>query len=367
MVDWLAGKRIKGTSTERTTTAGIGTGVGGWVELGRTTLGSANFNMTVSSLANKRYYMVLMSTLPTGSGPTNWLSRIGNSTIDTGSNYSRRKSQDGGADVTATSTNTFFEHFGGEQTQRFGYHYISNYATKEKLGIGHHVSANTVGAGTAPYERNEIVNKWANTSNVMDVFQLRDDGADTYGAGSEVVVLGYDPADTHSTNFWTELASADLSGGIVDTGVFTAKKYLWIQGYCITGTVSGGFQGMFVGNGTVDKTTSYSLRYSINGVSDGIAVNQSANGPFALTGQGGASSNDISFFNIFVINNASNEKLFIGHNIFGNKTAGAGTANNRTECVAKWTNTSNQINRISVEYVGTGSLTAGTLKVWGSN
>ena len=62
MVEWLAGNRIRGTNAERTSTTGfnsIPAVAGGWVELGRTTLGSAGDDITVSSLADKRYYMIL--------------------------------------------------------------------------------------------------------------------------------------------------------------------------------------------------------------------------------------------------------------------------------------------------------------------
>ena len=335
-------------------------GSGGWVELGRTTLGSASDNINVSSLTDKRYYMVLGDFKASGGIAADL--RLN---TDTGNNYAYRVSDNGGADVTDTNTSVIHGQL-GVSTPEFIVGYLSNKSDKEKLYIGHLVNQNTAGAGTAP-QRVEITGKHAQTTNPITSVDYVDRQAGQFASGSEVVVLGWNPADTHTNNFWTELASVDVSGGLIDTNVFTAKKYLWIQGYCITGTVSGGFQGMFVGNGTVDKTTSYAIRYRVNGGSDGTAVNQSVNGPFALAGQGGASSNEISFFNIFIINNASNEKLFIGHNTFGSKTGGAGVANNRTECVAKWTNTSNQINRISLEYVGTGSLTAGTLKVWGSD
>jgi hypothetical protein len=50
----------------QTAQGGAAGGVGGWVELGRTTLGSAGDTITVSSLADKRYYMVLM--MQQGSG-----------------------------------------------------------------------------------------------------------------------------------------------------------------------------------------------------------------------------------------------------------------------------------------------------------
>ena len=355
----LAFSGISSGLQTKNATAGGG-GVGGWVELGRTTLGSANFNMTVSSLANKRYYMVLMSTLETGSGATNWLSRIGNSTIDTGSNYSRRKSQDGGAEVTATSTNTFFEHFTGQQTQRFGYHYISNYATKEKLGIGQHVSANTVGAGTAPYERNEIVNKWANTSNVMDVFQLRDDGAgsETYGAGSEVVVLGWDPADTHTTNFWTELASVELgsAGTSLASGTILAKKYLWVQAYLKhTGSDP---NPLFRVNG--DTGNNYASRQSINGGAENV---EASIDHFDIYGTTASSS---GFINMFIINNSANEKLVIAHHILQN-TAGAGNAPTRGEHVIKWANTSSQITSIACTTTSNTFDAGSIIKIWGSD
>ena len=58
MVEWLAGNRIRGTSTERTSTTGFNTVAavaGGWKELGRTTLGSAGDIIDVTSLADKRY------------------------------------------------------------------------------------------------------------------------------------------------------------------------------------------------------------------------------------------------------------------------------------------------------------------------
>ena len=76
-----------------------------------------------------------------------------------------------------------------------------------------------------------------------------------------------------------------------------------------------------------------------------------------------------TFFNVFIINNASNEKLMISHasNV---ATAGAGTAPNRKEMVVKWANTSSQIDKLQI-HRGVGSdsgLDADTIvKCWGSN
>ena len=70
---------------------------------------------------------------------------------------------------------------------------------------------------------------------------------------------------------------------------------------------------------------------------------------------------------MFIINNASNEKLFIIHSVKQN-TSGAGTAPRRKEVVGKWSNTSNQINIVEYLQSEAGSFDTGSfIKVWGSN
>ena len=72
--------------------------IGGWIELGRTTLGSTSDTVTVSSLADKRYLMILSNSLNSGA----IAGRLRLNT-DSGSNYAYRASDNGGADFTATS------------------------------------------------------------------------------------------------------------------------------------------------------------------------------------------------------------------------------------------------------------------------
>jgi hypothetical protein len=70
---------------------------------------------------------------------------------------------------------------------------------------------------------------------------------------------------------------------------------------------------------------------------------------------------------MFIINNSANEKLVIGHTVDQN-TAGAGTAPDRLESVAKWANTSDQITEIDVTNTSGGSFDTGSIiKVWGSD
>ncbi|MFM7856740.1 MAG: hypothetical protein ACKO96_33640, partial [Flammeovirgaceae bacterium] len=148
------------------------------------------------------------------------------------------------------------------------------------------VDQNTAGAGTAP-DRGEIAGKWANTTNVIDTFTINNSQGTNWATTSETVVLGYDPADTHSNNFWTELASVNGSGsaGILDSGVFTAKKYLWVQAFLNKTTNNGTDDVLRLGNSTIDLNTSYSSRRSLEGGADGtigvdyiMACNDTASG-----------------------------------------------------------------------------------------
>ena len=341
-----------------------GGAVGGWVELGRTTLGSASDTITVSSLADKRYYMVLADLQPTGNVDEYF--RLGNGSADTGSNYARRFSGDGGADGTGTSQAFVKIGINGSASlPRFHASYIANLSGNEKLAITHGVGPNTAGAGTAP-SRRESVWKWVNTSNPLDVIQMGDDGgAGQYNTGSELVVLGWDPDDTHTNNFWEELASDSPTGSAGESMdvSFTAKKYLWVQWY-IDADSPYSFSQMRVGNSTVDTGNNYARRYSINGAADGSSTSADKWDMNASTLNAG----EQEFGNMFIINNASNEKLMMCW-ISGNNTgAGAANAPHRSEWVGKWANTSNQIDTIQMLTNGSDTKTSKSIiKVWGAD
>jgi len=332
-----------------------GGGIGGWVELGRTTLTGANANITVSSLANKRYLMVLSNKVGSSSANFDYY-RFGNGSLDTGANYAYRYSSNGGADSTTVSTTDAWTGAGSSTTPTFNVAYIANYSTKEKLIMNQFCGQSTAGAGTAPV-RAEQVSKWANTSNVIDTVSFSTLAAPTFDTGSEVVVLGYDPADTHTTNFWTELGSEDwVSGTTLPTVSLSSNyKYLWVQFW--TKGAGTNRQSVRLGKTTIDTGTNYAQRYSENGAADGTST--STTNFLCHTG------NKMEFCNMFIVNNSANEKLAIWH--VGNTTSsGAGSAPGRLEGVGKWTNTSNQIDRIQV-FDTSENFTGGQIKVWGSN
>ena len=337
--------------------------VGGWVELGRTTLGSAGDEITVSSLSDKRYYMILSHGIADSSNPVYSL-RLGNGSIDTGTNYAWRGSTNGGADGTGTSE-TFSRWSGGGLDTGAGFYagYIANLSGKEKLLFAHGCNGATAGAGTAP-DRTEYVGKWTNTSNPLDYVNIHNINTGDFASGSEVVVLGWDPSDTHTNNFWEELDSSSLSSAAstFSSSNFTSKKYLWIQGFFKIPDTNAEDIHLRVGNSTIDTGSNYSRRRSSDGGADITATSQT----YVQLDLGLAVTGSTHFVNIFIINNSSNEKLMTYHSITKG-TAGAGTAPNRTEGVGKWTNTSNQIDIIQFLRGGSNIDAGSELRVWGAS
>lgn len=328
--------------------------VGGWIELGRTS-GSAAATIDVSGLANKRYMMTLM--YAHHSAGLNCNQRSGNTTIDTGGNYAERQSLNGGADTPLSSQNDASQWGTIAGNAGFGVGFWANLSAKEKLFIEHAIEQNTAGAGNAP-NRFESVSKHVFTTNPLDILQKRA-SAGTFDSTSEYVILGWDPADTHTTNFWEELASVNGDGtSSFDTGTFTAKKYLWIQAY-VQRSATANNTNFTVGNATLDTGSNYTRRRNVDGGTDDTVINQPSI-PLSTIGTE-------EFYNIFIINNASNEKLVIIH-VVNRGTAGAGNAPNRAEFVAKWTNTSDQLNIFGINSGGANTLSSTSqIKVWGSD
>jgi hypothetical protein len=334
-----------------------GPSVGGWVELARHTLGSEADLISVASLPDKRYYMILWNTIRNGA-----IDHIFRTNNDSGGNYSYRRSQNGGADGTGVSSTHGCPPYMGSQNaggnDAFGNVYVSNLAGKEKLAQGHAVTTQAgAGAGSAP-RRQEAVGKWANTSVAANRFDMINGDSGGYNTGSEMVVLGWDPTDTHTSNFWEELDSTTTTtSGTIQSGTFTAKKYLMYQivGKKASGSGSGSSRFQFNG----DTGSNYAQRNSINGTDYAYANQASAN-----IGGDGNTAGEMAMFTGFIINNAGTEKLFLGHSAFGN-TAGAGQIGNRGEIACKWANTSAQIT--SIHCMNLNFDAGAIMKIWGSD
>jgi len=115
-----------------------------------------------------------------------------------------------------------------------------------------------------------------------------------------------------------------------------------------------------VGNTTVDTGNNYANRGSTN---DGADATETS---VTIVRGNSTSYSTPTFFNMFIINNTSNEKLLIGHSVNQN-TSGAATAPSRIEFTSKWTDTSNQIDIIEA-FPSSGNYNTGSfIKVWGAD
>ncbi len=350
MVNYLGGNIIEGSST--LTEAPPATS---WKELGRTTLSSTGDAINVSNFAAKDNIMILQHGIPSG----NISSRL-RFNSDTGSNYAQRGNRNGGSDATGGSRdNVSFSLNPGNASDEWLIATVTNKADKEKLWISHGIDG-TQGANQDP-NSTEVVGKWANTSaQITTVNVYHSEGGD-YAVGSECVVLGCDNDEADSgTNFWQELASVELTsaGDVLDTGTFTAKKYLMMEWQT---SPTGGTTDDIKCHFNADSGSNYSYSRQVDGAT-GEAFTSTAN--FRIDAGNGVYERD---GHAYIINKANREKFVIAEEVASN-TAGAGNIPRRFETFGKWANTSDQITRIQLTNQGSGDFKSGAyLKVWGSD
>jgi hypothetical protein len=281
---------------------------------------------------------------------------------DTGNNYAIRHNLNGGSEGTAASQGKIQWQNAGTADTNFGVGRINNLQGIEKLVIQQGMKSDT-GAGNAP-NREQIVAKWANTSEQITTVNVMNTQSGDFAAGSEVVVLGCDndEADT-GTNFWQELASVELSSSsnTISSGTFAAKKYLMVV-----------FYGNDANSGSAtprirfnsDTGNNYADRTSNNGASDATSTSQS----FAFISEADIDSGTLITFNI--VNKSDKEKLFTGS---GTRISSTGSSNvpSRFEFTGKWANTSAQITSIDVlahHSVSSYKFNTGTyMKVYGAD
>lgn len=157
-----------------------------WEEIGRTTLSSLGDTITVSSLPARKYLRVLVSVL--GSGTVDINLRFNG---DTGNNYSRRRSDDGAADSTATNGNGIGLGVPTTGSSYFATLDLINIANIEKVVNFESYRPGTPGAAAAP-SRAEGLGKWVNTAALVNSIILFNVSGGDYAIGSEVIVLGHD-------------------------------------------------------------------------------------------------------------------------------------------------------------------------------
>ena len=160
-----------------------------WSKAGSTTLTGTADVLTISSMTANKFLCTICETIP--SGAANPKMTLNN---NTGSNYARRRSEEGGSDSTVTSQTEI--DFGRDPAELvFSISFMANIATEEKLVIMHNVTNNSNGAGNVP-KRAEMVWKWVNTSDSITRTDVTNSQTGDFATDSNLSALGSDGVES---------------------------------------------------------------------------------------------------------------------------------------------------------------------------
>ena len=155
-----------------------------WAKNGTTDLGSPGDNVSVATLPDTAFNLVLSNLHASG-----YILNDTRFNSDTGNNYAWRRALNGASDSTSVSTDFISQSDSGAQIANLSVEYIYNLSSAEKLTISNVVENPSAGAGTVP-SRIETVGKWANTSDTIDEITKYNDHSGDYTTDSNCSVLG---------------------------------------------------------------------------------------------------------------------------------------------------------------------------------
>jgi len=143
---------------------------------------------------------------------------------------------------------------------------------------------------------------------------------------------------------WTELADVTLSvvGDTLDSGTITANSILSVFIF----TTGNNTETQFRLNS--DAGSNYASRRNNDGV-EATFINQTMS---KVNATGGGTPTE-AYMHLYIINNASNEKLILSNQVSVEQT-GAGTAPRRGTGWTKWTNTTDQVTSVQAINNSTG-------------
>ena len=240
-----------------------------------------------------------------------------------GSVYSRRWSDNGGADGTAVNQTYQYWYAGSSIGNLFQIAYVIGIAGEEKLSMVHNVWGAAAGAGTAP-ARTEVVSKWAETSSSITSFNV-DSGGTYWDTDSNISALGSDLTPVAAIPFPSDVqvgSRAEITDTrkmyhkadsykvhtflLADTGTdFTVTgsgdvEYLVIGGGGgggQTGSGGGGAGGYRTATGHAVTAQSYNITVGAGGAgwASGTAGSNGSNSIFdTITSTGGGGGGNIS-------------------------------------------------------------------------
>lgn len=379
-ITYHAGRRIQGLSTEFNNGAGISQQFGAWKELGRRTVGSGEGdidNLTVSNLDggsgnHKDYFMILFHGFDSGQCNANLQFNSDNGSSNN-NKYSSRAyrhggNSTGGTESTYSSADYIIMNLNNTYDDKFHVAYVDNTAGKEHLTISFGTEQG-IGSGSANAPSWIAVNgKYASTDRITSV-TIHNNASGYYTEGSEVIVLGWDPGDSHTTGFWTELDSVNHTSGDtrkISTTNTVDKRYMWVQGYIKQDSTYA--LGMVVNDDGSASSPSNNYAFTFRGnYNSTISTNENTwtLAPTWSTLAGGG-----AFVNTFLANKENKNKLALNQHAENPATgSGAGAEPHSMWSTGKWGGNAliTKINYIT-EGTSQGQLKDGSkFKVWGSD
>ena len=158
-----------------------------WQELADVSLSSGADTLDTTSFTSKKYLWI-QAFIPEGAGHHGYI-YFNN---DTGANYARRGSANGGTDFTTAPDNELnCTH--DTNTAKYINLFVINVSDKEKLCVGEYMDSGSAGAGNST-NRIEWAYKWANTSAQISSVKLYNNQASSndFPSGTTLKVWGFD-------------------------------------------------------------------------------------------------------------------------------------------------------------------------------
>jgi len=160
-----------------------------WTKNGTTTLESNGDTCTITDQTSTKFNNYFSDTFPS-SGYVGLDYRVGNGSIDSGSNYAYKRCDNYGSGANVTNTDKIH---GSNSAwgHHFGIGWFINISDEEKLFIHHVCEQGSAGAGSAPSSL-DLVGKYVDISNQTDQIQAFNRTSGDYGIGSNITVIGTD-------------------------------------------------------------------------------------------------------------------------------------------------------------------------------
>ena len=354
----VGAKRLQGTKLERTGDSGVSVG-GAWKQVAKGSLSSHATTLDVASIPNSRYLMVLYDIRDDGTNNNIHIGRVN----DVTSNYDEQYDRYHGSSGSSNNGSYWNTGAGDGHYPSFGVEYLASHSSEGLIWEQcEEVSRGSTGAGNDVIKGTHKGNV-GNQSYVNKINLKTDFGSRRFGSGTEVTVLGWDESNTHTENFWNQLASVDLgsAGDVLTSGTFDAHKYLWVQILLDNDGTSNNIGSDITFND--DTGSNYSWLRHLDGTNESQHNSDDSCLGTSLTGHSG----NMWACNLFICNIADQEKLFMGHHVTNDGGAGAGTAPTKySHFGGKWVNTSNQITKITATNTGNSNFsTRSYIKVFG--